>query len=545
MPTIKILPKGSPIPAKAFQLKRPEYKKMLPFWEFYRHSHELTGGYEANVQTYKSSSEGDDQYSFDETYLVPHEKESALDFSRRVANATPPRFIQEGISYITGVLTQQPPNRDGYPDEINEWSTRVTAQGQTLHQWIAADVVPMVERYGHVYTLHTRPDIGGDSAAEQTAAREAAGLPEVVCSVILPENLPWWETDDSGRLVAVRYTEVKSVQVDEGGLPVDEKEATLHWWITLEGWMSAVETNETAIVDGALAKNGAVLDSGTWNTDGSLMDNLPVVKVELNGPGPTEAAALSMLKYFRVESVLTNLEYSTGFPMTWVPVESEDANPAETVKGENIVGGFPADGAHVPMILEPEGTSIGHLVTERLPALETDSLTPYGRNREVGNNDSGVALAHISEGAAKVHTDHALAFSGGEFDMMQPVAELLNVELKDESRVKWPNDFKALDDVKETEIATAFKEMMPGSYFEEKIIAAQARRTLPDLLDPDYEEGLEVWRTEKEEEKAAESEMADIEKDVLAMELQQPAALNPQQVGGGKNKPTATPEPVG
>ncbi len=529
---IEILPQGAKIPAQAFQLKRPEYTAMLPFWQFWRHSHELTGGYEANTQTYTTATEGATDYSFDETYLVPHEKEDSTDFSRRVAQATPPRFVQEGISYITGVLTQQAPNRDSYPEKIETWMSRVNAEGQTWQQWIAAEVVPMVERYQHVYTLHTRPDIAGESAGEQTAAREAAGLPEVVCSIIIPENLPWWETDDAGRLVAVRYTESTVMLKEESGFPVREEAYTLHWWLTLEGWMNAVET-----AGGTGLSTGVVLESGFWNGPGKPMQTLPVVKWELNGPCPTETASLAQLKFFRIESILTHLEYATCFPMTWIPVESSDENPAETVKGPDIVGGYPADGQHEPLLLEPRGTSIQHLVEKRLPQLETDSLTPYGRQREVGGNDSGVALAHIKETSMNIHRDHAMAFGGAEFDALQPVAELLGEELDDDARVEWPQDFGALDDLKQTEVLTAFLEAEPGPVYEQKAVDALARVALPRLSESEYEEGNKAFEEQQKEAKEQAAENDDLEDGAFGG----PAALNPVQVGGGENEPNKTP----
>jgi hypothetical protein len=130
---------GNTIPQNTINLEHPEYIARKYLWEFFRHSDELTGGYKPSVETFTAVTAVP---SFDETYLIPHIRETDQDFKRRVAAAKPPRFVREGIESITGVLTEQPPNRDAYPEPLKEWSSRVNADGDSLQQWIThADLV--------------------------------------------------------------------------------------------------------------------------------------------------------------------------------------------------------------------------------------------------------------------------------------------------------------------------------------------------------------------------------------------------------------------
>jgi hypothetical protein len=344
--------------------------------------------------------------------------------------------------------------------------------------------------------------------------------------VVNPENLPWWSVDELGQLEIVRYTEEIDNPDLQDGYPVLNETYTRHWWLTLEGWWYA--------------------DDDQKGTDEALK-NFPVQKWALKDEiAPTEAASLAQLMYYRKDSELHIVEVNSAFPQTWIPVTAGDEDPEETVKGGHIVAGWDpteASGAK-PMILETTGVSLTHLVEKRLPELEEAALSPYGRQREVGGNDSGVALAHIQETAKNVFRQHAKAGSQSEYRGLQPVAELLGEELSEDAKVAWPRKFGTLSDTSQAEMLVSFKEMQPGPLFEEHILREMAEVTLSDLTPDQMDEAIEAWQTDQEEQKQREQEQEDsmfgLEAELNRAKVDEmdrgPAAANPQQVQGGPQK---------
>lgn len=520
---------GSPLPRKFVELTNAEYDDRIDYWEFFRHSDELTGGYTASVQSYDSSTDIPD---VDKSYLIPHEKENEADFSRRVAKATPPRYVQEGITSIVGVLTQQSPNRSQYPEALNEWMPAVNAHSETWQHVISTQIAPMVERYGLVYTLAARPTFGGETKGEQDRAREAAGLPEVLIHIVSPEAVKWWVEDDSGNLEIVHY--VESVTAYKGEVvagvpyPTEEVDVERHWFLTKEGWYYADDQTETL---GPKSESMDVVDRGYWISEGEEMQNFPLTKWALKDErAPTEVASFAQLAYFRAESELKVIEEASAFAMIWVPMENQDSDPSETVKGPDVVGGFPAEGSHTPMILETSGVSFTHFVKERLPELEEQSLSPYGRSREVGGNDSGVALAHIQETAVNIYRQHSKAFSSSEFTALLPVAELLGADMPTEAKAEWPKQFGTLSDEKQMSNLETFRLMEPGEDYERRIIEAAGEVTLPAMTQAEKEAALDTWEKEQADKKQQEEDMNAQARD-LELEAEQdglPFAANPE-----------------
>ncbi len=496
--------KGSLVPPESITLEHAEFKAKKKDWKFFRESDELTGGYEASTQTYTGPGSVP---TFKETYLIPHVKEANVEqFSRRVAAARPPRFVKEGIESIVGVLTQQEPNRDKYPEKLLEWTAGVTAHGATLQEWIAFDLWPMVERYGLCYSYARRPSVAGANLAAQEKAIDDAGLPEVLLHIITPENLPWWSVDELGQFEIIRYTEEKTQHRITDGYAVKDEAFTRHWWLTLKGWWYTDELKQAVEPsDDTQLKVEAV---GTWNPDGSAMKNFLVAKWGLpDDIGPTETAAYAQLMYFRKESELGLVEDNSAFAMIWVPETGGDANPEETIKGPHSIGSWDPTEGGTPMILETTGVSLAHFIDKRLPQLESDASAPYGINDSVaGANDSGVALAHIEKKANSIYVDHAHAGSLSEFAAMQPVAELLGEVLEEDDRAEWSTNFGTLSDASMSEILTAFAALEPGDVFTEEILKAFATMLPHGITAERLEEALTSWKEAKEEQEKLEQE---------------------------------------
>ena len=159
---------------------------------------------------------------------------------------------------------------------------------------------------------------------------------------------------------------------------------------------------------------------------------------------------------------------------------------------------------------------------------EAEASGPYGINDTVGTgeNDSGVALAHIQEKAKNLYRQHSRAGGKSEFNALQPVAELLGETLEYENRASWPNKFGTLSDTSQSEILTQFAAIEPGDKFMEYIIIAYAAMVL-ELTTDQIEEGLEAWRVAKEEQEAREAEM----EDALAEGEQESRRIGDEKVG--------------
>jgi hypothetical protein len=492
--------KGSKVPGTTITLEHADYTASKDLWEFYRHSDELTGGYAASVETYTSVEDVPD---FETTYLIPHIRENDIDFPRRVASARPPRFVKEGIESITRVLTEQQPNRDEYPQKLSDWTSSVNPKKMSLQQWLSTEMWPKVERYGLCYSLARRPSIGGANLKEQEQAFKDAGLPEVLLLIITPENLPWWETDELGQFTICRFTEEKTKPKLEDNYPVLEETFTRHWWITHEGWWWCDEpqavTEATPLIVG---------DVGTWNTGGKAMKSFPVVKWGLkDNIGPTAAASLAQLAYFRKESELDVVETNSAFPQRVMPMSAGDEDPEEAISSTHTTIGYDPEGmgGAKPFILETTGVSLTHFAEKRLPDLEAEALAPYGRQREVGGNDSGVALAHIQETSKNLYRQHSKAGADSEFRGLQPVAELLGETLEPQQRAAWPRQFGTLSDSSQSEILVAFWELEPGDEFKKYILAKFADMSF-ELTADQLTEALDAWETAKQEQEQREQE---------------------------------------
>jgi hypothetical protein len=253
------------------------------------------------------------------------------------------------------------------------------------------------------------------------------------------------------------------------------------------------------------------------------------------------------LAYFRKDSELDNVERNAAFPQTWVPSGAGDEDPEQTVKGPHAVAGWDPEnmGGAKPMILETSGVSLTHLAEKRLPELEEAALAPYGRQREVGGNDSGVALAHIQESSKRLFQQHAKHGGQSEFAALQVVAELLGEELTDEQRAPWPKKFGVLSDASQGEMLTSFVELEPGDEFIKHALKKYAE-ILFELTPEELDVAIDSWEEAKKEQEQREKEQeealfgqegelrrAQTEKtDAEAEMVKKPFAANPKSAKG-------------
>jgi hypothetical protein len=498
-PLTQIPPKGETIDRAVIMADHPQYTQGIDLWMFLRHSHELTGGFAPYVKDFTSIAA---PTLFSHTFLVPHEKEDAADLNRRVAHATPPRFVRDGIAATSGVLLQQSARRT-YPPALEEWMAAVTISRESWDTWLGISLIPALLRYGFVYVLPHRPAI----EALNMAQYDEAGLPPVVVDIVSPEALRAWEYDDVGQLLWARYTEDR--MDSHGPLGTSTDAIKRHWWITALGWFAVDDLSAAS----AAGSNDAlvVVTSGHWlESQQPLTCGAPLAAWEFpDHVGPTHIAATKQLEYYRTESDLRKLETATAFSQVWVPVASRDQDPSLTVKGPDIVGGFPYDAKHTPLILSPDSGPFAHF-SERLSVLRSECMEAYGLGDPPSGATTGIALAHTEVKATNLYRLMGQVCAKGEASTMRVVSQLLGVEWNDDMRPVWPKEFGALASTKTLENVETFAKLEPGDEYMKLAIKAAASALMPDLSAAEIEladAGIVKAQQEKAEQKKKDAEM--------------------------------------
>jgi hypothetical protein len=482
---------GTPVPIDLLQVRHPDWSKWIDRWKFFRDSHELTGPYGAVLTEYYGPS---DAFNTIPSYLIPHEKESTREYQRRVREARCPRFVQQGISHLIGVLSQRSARRDKYPAAVRDWLNWVDTKGATWDLFVQNHVLPMMLRYGVCYVFPHRPALD----VETEAQREASGLPRVVLDVISPEALVMWETDDYDRLTWARYYEEISLPAGPMGERSDRATVRRYWTIDAEGWWAVDYVAEDAEILEVGTKQVAhlrVCEAGRW--DGQQVPEAgadiapageplflaaPIAAVQYEGwRSPTETAALAQLEYYRVASELRKLESSTAFSMVWYPCLGTPDDPAEIVKGPDQVGTFPADSKQPPMMLSPDSGPFEHL-SKRLADLKIESLLPYGIMGTDGVS-SGIALAQVEHASSHQYRVASRALSQGEYAVMELVAPLLGEEMDPQSRAEWPTEFGALSSTKQIADLVEGSALTTDPEVKIELACKMVDLVLPDITD--------------------------------------------------------------
>lgn len=544
---------GSLVPKEVVSTRHPKWSEWIDRWQFFRHSHDLTGPYAAVLSAYTGpdaiSPQGE---SMDATgavwdsYLVPHEKETAYEFQRRVKEARCPRFVQQGIASMVGVLSQRSARRDGYPDKVREWLDWVDSAGSTWDLFVQNALLPMVLRYGIGYVFPHRPAL----KVQTQAQAEEAGLPPVVLDVVSPEALVAWEIDEFERMTWVRYYEEICLPV--GPTAELQKPIKRYWTIDRYGWW-AVDDLESAVVtvkgdDGREREYLRVVDSGYW--DGSdpeqgtpdaerkaLFLAAPVAAVAFEGwHSPTETASLAQLEYFRVASELRKLGSSTAFSMLACPVTGDSSSAAEILKGPDQVLTYPSDAKSAPTMLSPDSGPFEHY-RQQLADLKIESLLPYGIMGTDGVS-SGIALAQVEHQSSHLYRVTSRVLSQGEYAVMELVAPLLGTTMPPESRAEWPTEFGALSSTKQIADLVELATLTSNPEVKIDLVCKAVDICLPDLSDD---------RRQEVRESIEETIHADAEAQADLQRAAEEAMLNPEAgeappAAGGSGATTMRPK---
>jgi hypothetical protein len=448
-------------PLQALATKHPDYTANLSKWKLCREADELSGGFAPVLTTYQPGQVpvGGD------SYLIPHEREAAEDYSRRCAAARAPRFVPLGISSMVGSLTAGEVIRSNYPPKLTAWLDSCTPDITSFRTYLATRVLPLLERYGTLYLYAHTPAV--EARSEQDLID--ASIPAVVIDVLSPENVTAWQYDDLGDLIWVKWEEAINYLPSPDSTMA--KSTTRHHYANRWGYWSvdeiALESDD---------QSSTVIESGYWQTNSGL-GYVPVIKWVIN-PHATYAAALTSQEYFRVESDMRHLESSTSFSQLWVPSDQSLESVKQVVRGPNVVGKFSPESRLAPMMLTPDSGPFDHFAA-RLVALESDALACYGL--QSGKASSGVALAHLEQiGGAQLRA-HAQACESGEFATLSVVADLLGETLERDMRAKWPQEFGTLTSTLQLTDAQRLMDMKPGDAIEAAVIEKCLTIVLPGL----------------------------------------------------------------
>lgn len=503
---------GSSWPIGALYCKHPTWNDEIDKWRLCREAHEISGGFAPSLTKYTAPQS--EAIVDDGSYLVPNIKESTTDFALRVSSAKAPRFVQVGIASVVGKLTGTEVVRSNYPQKLLDWMNAVDSSAHSWDTWLSTILLPLLERYGVIYTFIRRPE----AMVLTEAQRMELGVPEVTVEVISPEVLENWEEDQFGDFEWVRYVEeIKQAHGPDGS---EAKRTLRHWYLTRIGWWAVEEIDER---EGTQSKKtGQVVKSGMWP---DKLGYVPVTKWTLPA-WPTYQAALACMEHYRVSSDMRHLEQSTAFSMTWLPVEGRVNNPREMIKGPDVVATFPAESRHTPIMLSPDPGPFTHFM-ERLPQIEADALACYGLATQASTNGSGVSLAYIEGVSDALYRAHSIACEADEHTVLGVVADMLRVEWSEDQRGQWPREFGTLASTKQLEDLQRLIDMAPPPDVIAKVIAKAVTIVLPGLSPDERTELEDAIVADAEESAKAATETND-----LMMAGKVPAA--PAAAGGGK-----------
>lgn len=172
------------------------------------------------------------------------------DYEMRRARTPVPEFVREAIEIHLGKIYDQEIRREG-PVELKSdpgaeqapWWDDVDGAGRTIDDWMREDVAPLLMTLGCLDVCFDRP--APPEGQELLTRRDEidAGQDRVIASIILPDNMVWWDEDYAGNYVECLVREYPaqaeyadddgSDEPDDAGFPAndrfDRKARYRHW----------------------------------------------------------------------------------------------------------------------------------------------------------------------------------------------------------------------------------------------------------------------------------------------------------------------------
>jgi hypothetical protein len=144
------------------------------------------------------------------------------DYELRRFRTPVPTFLSEVVETHLSRIYSKEVMRDG-TDELKLWWSDVNGYGLTMNQWMIESVAPLLLTLGQIDVVIDRPRAPDDVAIETGDDCARYGLDRCITRIVLPENVLWWNLDESGS----EYDECLIAETFEcDGLPVP---AYRHW----------------------------------------------------------------------------------------------------------------------------------------------------------------------------------------------------------------------------------------------------------------------------------------------------------------------------
>jgi hypothetical protein len=138
--------------------------------------------------------------------LVPHLSEMGVNgrdlYALRLARTPVPAMVERTVeAHLARVFSQEV--RRAAPKPIEAWWADVDGKGTPMDRWVQETAGPLLLVLGQLDVMVDRPRAPEGVTVRNRADERRYGLDGCVASVVLPENLVWWELDDRG----AQYTE--------------------------------------------------------------------------------------------------------------------------------------------------------------------------------------------------------------------------------------------------------------------------------------------------------------------------------------------------
>jgi hypothetical protein len=136
-----------------------------------------------------------------ECNLIPHLSETGTAgrdlYALRIARTPIPPLVERNTGAHLSRIFSQEVRRAG-PKPVEAWWADVDGKGTPMDRWVQETAGPLLLVLGQLDVLMDRPRAPEGVVIRNKADEAEHGLDACVASVVLPENVLWWELDSRG-----------------------------------------------------------------------------------------------------------------------------------------------------------------------------------------------------------------------------------------------------------------------------------------------------------------------------------------------------------
>jgi hypothetical protein len=161
------------------------------------------------------------------------------DYELRRSRTPVPTFVAEAVEAHLARIYAREVQRNG-SDRLKSWWADVDGCGTPIDDWMAETVAPLLLVLGQLDIRLDHPPAPEGAVIATRADAERLGVDRCIASVILPEDMLWWQLDATGQ----RYVEClvfEPVETDNG------TEARYRHWTETESTLYAADGSVLAV----------------------------------------------------------------------------------------------------------------------------------------------------------------------------------------------------------------------------------------------------------------------------------------------------------